>query len=123
MAAKTYTLEVVKQHNKPEDLWIIIEGKVYDVTKFRNEHPGGEEALDEVGGRDATRDFQDVGHSQEAKQMLKKYYIGDLEVDKTVKLPVSVRFCTYWCFLFIRIHFTNAIIATTITTNNNTNIG
>lgn len=37
MAAKTYTLEVVKQHNKPEDLWIIIEGKVYDVTKFRNE--------------------------------------------------------------------------------------
>ncbi|XP_011203218.2 cytochrome b5 isoform X1 [Bactrocera dorsalis] len=89
MAAKTYTLEVVKQHNKPEDLWIIIEGKVYDVTKFRNEHPGGEETLDEVGGRDATRDFQDVGHSQEAKQMLKKYYIGDLEVDKTCKLPVS----------------------------------
>ncbi|XP_018784322.1 PREDICTED: cytochrome b5 isoform X1 [Bactrocera latifrons] len=90
MAAKTYTLEIVKQHNKPEDLWIIIEGKVYDVTKFRNEHPGGEDTLDEVGGRDATRDFQDVGHSQEAKQMLKKYYIGDLEVDKTCKLPVRL---------------------------------
>ncbi|XP_049310719.1 cytochrome b5 isoform X2 [Bactrocera dorsalis] len=98
MAAKTYTLEVVKQHNKPEDLWIIIEGKVYDVTKFRNEHPGGEETLDEVGGRDATRDFQDVGHSQEAKQMLKKYYIGDLEVDKTCKLPVRHICCAVGAF-------------------------
>lgn len=37
MAAKTYTLEDVKQHNTPDNLWIIIEGKVYDVTKFRNE--------------------------------------------------------------------------------------
>ncbi|XP_028893828.1 uncharacterized protein LOC105208699 isoform X3 [Zeugodacus cucurbitae] len=89
MAAKIYTLEDVKQHNKPEDLWIIIAGKVYDVTKFRNEHPGGEETLDDVGGRDGTRDFDDVGHSQEAKEMLKKYYIGDVEVDKTCKLPVS----------------------------------
>lgn len=31
------TLETVKQHNKPTDLWIIIENKVYDLTKFRSE--------------------------------------------------------------------------------------
>ncbi|XP_053951970.1 uncharacterized protein LOC129237424 isoform X2 [Anastrepha obliqua] len=76
---KTYTLDAVKQHNTPDDLWIVIDGKVYDVTKFRNEHPGGEETLDEVAGRDATREFVDVGHSQEARQMLTKYYIGDVE--------------------------------------------
>ncbi|XP_067636050.1 cytochrome b5 isoform X1 [Eurosta solidaginis] len=74
----TYTLQVVKEHNKSDDLWIVIDGKVYDVTKFRHEHPGGEDALDEVAGRDATTEFNDVGHSQEAKEMLKKYYIGDL---------------------------------------------
>lgn len=31
------TLETVKQHNKPNDLWIVIEDKVYNLTKFRNE--------------------------------------------------------------------------------------
>ncbi|XP_053951969.1 uncharacterized protein LOC128859203 isoform X1 [Anastrepha ludens] len=84
---KTYTLDAVKQHNTPDDLWIVIDGKVYDVTKFRNEHPGGEETLDEVAGRDATREFVDVGHSQEARQMLTKYYIGDVEGGS--KLSVS----------------------------------
>jgi len=31
------SLAEVKTHNKSNDLWIIIENKVYDVTKFRNE--------------------------------------------------------------------------------------
>lgn len=31
------------------------------------QHPGGEETLDEVAGRDGTKDFLDVGHSQEAR--------------------------------------------------------
>ncbi|XP_004520379.1 cytochrome b5 isoform X1 [Ceratitis capitata] len=75
---KLVTLEELKKHNKPDDLWIAIEGKVYNVTKFRNEHPGGEETLDEVGGLNATVQFNEVGHSQEAKQMLKKYYVGHL---------------------------------------------
>lgn len=32
---------VVQQHNKPDDCWVIIHGKVYDVTGFLGEHPGG----------------------------------------------------------------------------------
>lgn len=34
--------------------------------------------LDE-GGRDATESFEDVGHSDDARELLKKYYIGDLD--------------------------------------------
>ncbi|XP_067636051.1 cytochrome b5 isoform X2 [Eurosta solidaginis] len=90
----TYTLQVVKEHNKSDDLWIVIDGKVYDVTKFRHEHPGGEDALDEVAGRDATTEFNDVGHSQEAKEMLKKYYIGDL-AGGSVIAKASVRQICY----------------------------
>ncbi|TMW51249.1 hypothetical protein DOY81_003680 [Sarcophaga bullata] len=83
------TLEAVKHHNKPTDLWIVIEDKVYDLTKFRSEHPGGEETLDEVAGRDGTKDFIEVGHSQEAREIMKKYYIGDLAAkDCKSKLPL-----------------------------------
>uniref|UniRef100_A0A1B0BNV7 Cytochrome b5 n=1 Tax=Glossina palpalis gambiensis TaxID=67801 RepID=A0A1B0BNV7_9MUSC len=64
---KQISLAEVKEHNKASDLWVVIENKVYDLTKFRDEHPGGEEVLIEVAGRDATKDFDEVGHSQDAK--------------------------------------------------------
>ncbi|NXT61678.1 CYB5B protein, partial [Chaetops frenatus] len=42
------------------------------------QHPGGEEVLLEQAGRDATESFEDVGHSTDAREMLKQYYIGEL---------------------------------------------
>jgi len=32
--SKQYTMDEVKKHNKAEDLWVVIEGKVYDLTKY-----------------------------------------------------------------------------------------
>lgn len=37
-----YSLEEVAKHNSPEDLWVIIDGKIIDVTKYQKFHPGGE---------------------------------------------------------------------------------
>lgn len=48
---QTYELSEVAAHNTREDLWMVIEGKVYDVTKFLDEHPGGEEVMIEQGGK------------------------------------------------------------------------
>ncbi|KAL9880473.1 cytochrome b5 isoform X2 [Glossina fuscipes] len=87
---KQISLAEVKEHNKASDLWVVIENKVYDLTKFRDEHPGGEEVLVEVAGRDATKDFDEVGHSQDAKDMMKKYCIGELE-DKNTEMQLPVR--------------------------------
>ncbi|XP_010006778.1 PREDICTED: cytochrome b5 type B [Chaetura pelagica] len=42
------------------------------------QHPGGEEVLLEQAGRDATESFEDVGHSTDAREMLKQYYIGEI---------------------------------------------
>ena len=42
------------------------------------QHPGGEEILIENAGDDATEAFEDVGHSSDAREMLKDYLIGEL---------------------------------------------
>jgi cytochrome b involved in lipid metabolism len=42
------------------------------------QHPGGEEILIENAGDDATEAFEDVGHSSDAREMMKDYLIGEL---------------------------------------------
>ncbi|XP_062501174.1 cytochrome b5-like [Corticium candelabrum] len=75
---KTYTLAEVAEQNSSESLWLVMDKKVYDVTKFLEEHPGGEEVLLEQAGKEATDAFEDVGHSTDARDMRDSYYIGDI---------------------------------------------
>lgn len=57
-AGGTYTVDEVKKHNTKDDLWVIIDGQVLDVTKFAPDHPGGEAALMLYAGRDATEEVR-----------------------------------------------------------------
>ena len=57
---------------------------IYNYVIFIFQHPGGEEILIENAGVDSTENFEDVGHSSDAREMLEEYYIGDVhEDDKT----------------------------------------
>ncbi|XP_067272065.1 cytochrome b5 type B [Pseudorasbora parva] len=82
---KYYSREEVQAHNLSKDTWLIIHDKVYDITSFMEEHPGGEEVLLEQAGTDATESFEDVGHSTDAREMLQQYYIGELHMDDRKK--------------------------------------
>lgn len=111
---KKISLQDCKSHNKEEDCWLVISGKVYDVTEFLDEHPGGFDiVLAATGnkhyacqivtldlysikykscsqgvlntqyicsGKDATEDFEEIGHSNAAREMLDRYYVGEFEV-------------------------------------------
>ena len=41
----------VAKHNTPNDAWISVDGKVYDVTKWEESHPGGKNILLISAGR------------------------------------------------------------------------
>lgn len=75
---KTYTPEEVAPHKNPDDCWIIVANKVYDVTPFLDEHPGGKKILLKVGGMDATKEFQKFHNDNVLAVIAPKYYIGDL---------------------------------------------
>src|SRR5262245_58499313 len=39
---QTFTWEEIQQHTSPGDLWLVIDHKVYDVSQWMDEHPGGD---------------------------------------------------------------------------------
>jgi len=75
---KTFTMAEVEKHNTEEDVWIVVNDKVYDCTDYLELHPGGIDSIIINAGEDATEDFVAI-HSMKATKMLEKYYIGDVE--------------------------------------------
>ena len=53
----TFTLAEVGQHCTAGDMWIVIDGDVYDISRFAALHPGGEGVLQPYAGKDATEIF------------------------------------------------------------------
>ncbi|KAJ3683316.1 hypothetical protein LUZ60_013543 [Juncus effusus] len=86
---KVLTLEEVAKHNTNKDCWLIISGKVFDLTKFLEDHPGGDDVLLSSTGKDATDDFEDVGHSATARAMMDEYYVGEID---TSTIPQKVKY-------------------------------
>ncbi|GIL75476.1 hypothetical protein Vretifemale_5257, partial [Volvox reticuliferus] len=78
-----YTLDQVAQHNKRDDAWIIVQHKetkeyrVYDITDYVDEHPGGESILKNIGG-DATEGFHGPQHPITTYVLVEEYCIGKL---------------------------------------------
>ncbi|KAI6026412.1 Flavocytochrome c [Pisolithus microcarpus] len=56
-ASREFTASEVAGHNKKDDVWVIVNGQVLDVTSFLPDHPGGEKAILLYAGRDATEEF------------------------------------------------------------------
>lgn len=78
------TAAELAKHNNQTDCWLLISGKVYDVTSFIDTHPGGQAILAGCG-QDATSLFATKGekgepHPTKAETMLQNYYLGKLIV-------------------------------------------
>jgi len=87
-AGKTFTREEVAKHNSKNDLWLIIDDEVYDLTKFVNVHPGGAEALIDYAGKEATEAFYGL-HRQEVLVKYQRFKIGKI-IGGVQKIPIRV---------------------------------
>ncbi|RDD46581.1 Delta(8)-fatty-acid desaturase [Trichoplax sp. H2] len=72
-----YTIEEIAKHNTENDLWIIINNKVYDVTKWIPYHPGGNLPILNLGGHDVTDAFRGF-HPDWAFKKLSAFQVGIL---------------------------------------------
>ncbi|KAJ1495064.1 cytochrome b5-like heme/steroid binding domain-containing protein [Baffinella frigidus] len=78
------TMEEVMKHSSPEDAWIVIDGKVYNISKYisASSHPGSAPVLKHFAGKDATEAFAEHHKGSKGKLiqhvMARPYYFADI---------------------------------------------
>uniref|UniRef100_A0A7S0A2T7 Cytochrome b5 heme-binding domain-containing protein n=1 Tax=Pyrodinium bahamense TaxID=73915 RepID=A0A7S0A2T7_9DINO len=68
----------VEKHASKDDLWLLIDGKVYDVTPFLDIHPGGGHLIVDAAGKDSTALFE-MTHGEGLRyslRLLNQFFIG-----------------------------------------------
>ncbi|KAI9766586.1 MAG: hypothetical protein M1840_006397 [Geoglossum simile] len=77
--SKVFSKSDVASHNKADNLWIIVDQDVYDLTKFQDEHPGGKKILSRVAGKDASTQFWKYHSEGVLKKYKAKLQVGSLD--------------------------------------------
>ncbi|MFO0718451.1 MAG: cytochrome b5-like heme/steroid binding domain-containing protein [Candidatus Paceibacterota bacterium] len=77
--ASSFTMAQVQTHNSKTDCWSAINGKVYNLTSWIGQHPGGQGAILSICGKDGSPAFNDQhgGQSRPANE-LDGFFIGVL---------------------------------------------
>lgn len=84
---RIYTSEDVAEHRTAKSCWVSRKGKVYDVTSFLDDHPGGDDYILKHAGADideAMKDADEHEHSQSAYDILDEYCVGKLGTETCI---------------------------------------
>ncbi|RDX56011.1 hypothetical protein OH76DRAFT_1427429 [Lentinus brumalis] len=78
--SRSFSLDEVSKHNSPSSCWVIIGNKVYDVTEFLPDHPGGAKIILKYAGKDATSAYEPI-HPPDAldKHLPREKHLGSLD--------------------------------------------
>ncbi|KAI1815102.1 FMN-dependent dehydrogenase-domain-containing protein [Poronia punctata] len=83
------TAAEVVTHRSASSCWIVVDGKVYDVTSYMDAHPGGAAVLLQQGGRDATTEFRKVHSPDYLKYLPEDACLGTMSATERAALPIS----------------------------------
>ncbi|XP_052814763.1 acyl-CoA 6-desaturase-like [Mya arenaria] len=82
----------IETHNNRNDSWVVILGRVYNVTNFMKKHPGGARLLGSYAGQDATDVWTGMHNDKDfVGKFMKPLYIGDAEQRDTIELENDFR--------------------------------
>ena len=79
--SRVFSREEVAAHNQPGDSWVSINGRVYDVSAYSREHPGGRTPLMQFAGKDASGAFNTLHAGEVLTQVASKFQIGTLRAE------------------------------------------
>lgn len=82
-ALPQFTAAEIAKHNTKADCWIILDERVYDITRFIDRHPGGVGPVVNMAGKDATDVFANYHAARVYEKMLPQYLIGECTDVKT----------------------------------------
>ncbi|KAI4276671.1 MAG: hypothetical protein LQ337_002343 [Flavoplaca oasis] len=72
----------VAKHNNDTDCWVIIHGKAYDVTEFKEDHPGGKQIILKWAGKDATETYDPIHPPDTLDKFLdQSKHLGEVDMD------------------------------------------
>ncbi|KAF7340261.1 Ceramide very long chain fatty acid hydroxylase [Mycena venus] len=86
---RIYTAEDVAAHKTQNNCWLSRRGKVYNVSRFINDHPGGDDIILKYAGKNvdgvmAGKEGESHEHSDAAYEMLDEYQIGRLGTEESI---------------------------------------
>ncbi|KAG0148033.1 hypothetical protein CROQUDRAFT_655400 [Cronartium quercuum f. sp. fusiforme G11] len=84
MSDKVYSTKEVEKHTNETSAWVIIEGGVYDVTKWLDDHPGGKKILLENSGKDCSDLFREYHNKKILAKTAAPMKIGIVGADSKI---------------------------------------
>ncbi|KAJ3086313.1 hypothetical protein HK102_013300 [Quaeritorhiza haematococci] len=86
MAPNYIPLSEISKHNTRDDCWVILHNKVYNVTSFLDDHPGGSKVILREAGKDATAAFDPIHPKDIIERFLpKECLMGEVDPKDVVK--------------------------------------
>ncbi|KAI0537499.1 FMN-dependent dehydrogenase-domain-containing protein [Xylaria digitata] len=89
MQRKELSAQEIASHRSTSSCWIVVDGKVYNVTSYLNEHPGGAAVLLKVAGTDATAEFRKTHSPDFLSYLPKEACLGAIDAGARAALPIS----------------------------------